>query len=122
MSSHILAEVSHLAVRIGIIHNGHLLQELSVDELERNRKRQLVVTALSLDAATSALTAAGYSPDVLSDGSIILKETEAINAPQQVASLLVHAGAPPSRLYVDEEALEDYFLRIVGLEGEVSHA
>jgi ABC-2 type transport system ATP-binding protein len=122
MSSHILAEVSHLADRIGIIQNGHLLQELGVDELERNRKRQLVVTAHPLDAATSALTAAGYAPDVLTDGSVVLQEPEAINAPQQVASLLVHAGAPPSRLYVDEEALEDYFLRMVGFDEEVSHA
>jgi len=38
MSSHILAEVSRLARRIGIIHKGHLLQELNMDELERNRR------------------------------------------------------------------------------------
>ncbi len=43
MSSHILAEVSRLAQRIGIIHKGHLLQELNIDELERNRRRRLVV-------------------------------------------------------------------------------
>jgi ABC-2 type transport system ATP-binding protein len=42
MSSHILAEVSRLAGRIGIIHKGSLLQELSIDELERNRKRRLL--------------------------------------------------------------------------------
>ena len=50
MSSHILAEVAHLADRIGIIHQGSLLQELSVGELERNRRRQLVVTAHSLES------------------------------------------------------------------------
>jgi ABC-2 type transport system ATP-binding protein len=41
MSSHILAEVSRLARRIGIIHEGRLLQELNIDELERNRMRRL---------------------------------------------------------------------------------
>ncbi len=122
MSSHILAEVALLADRIGIIHRGRLLQELSIGELERNRKRQLVVVAQSLDLACAALLSAGYSPEVQPDGSIILQDPEAINAPQQVASLLVHAGAPPSRLTVEEEALEDYFLRMVGIEGEVSHA
>jgi len=35
MSSHILAEVSRLAGRIGIIHEGHLVQELNADELEQ---------------------------------------------------------------------------------------
>ncbi len=43
MSSHILGEVSRLAHRIGIIHQGRLLQELDVDELERNRQRRLLV-------------------------------------------------------------------------------
>ena len=43
MSSHILAEVSRLAQRIGIIHDGRLLQELDVDELERNRRRRLLL-------------------------------------------------------------------------------
>jgi hypothetical protein len=32
---------------------------------------------------------------------------------------LVHAEAPPSRLVVEEEALEDYFLRLVGNQAEV---
>ena len=43
MSSHILAEVARLAQRIGIIHEGRLLQELNIDELERNRNRRLVL-------------------------------------------------------------------------------
>jgi len=33
MSSHILAEVAHLADRIGIVHNGRLIEEASRDEL-----------------------------------------------------------------------------------------
>jgi ABC-2 type transport system ATP-binding protein len=122
MSSHILAEVAHLADRIGIIHQGRLLQELSLEELERNRNRRLVVVAPPHDRALSALSSAGYAPELLPDGSISLKESEVINAPQQIASLLVHAGAPPSRLIVEEEALEEYFMRIVGFDAEVSHA
>jgi len=43
MSSHILAEVARLAKRIGIIHKGRLLQELDIDELERNRRRRLLL-------------------------------------------------------------------------------
>ena len=43
MSSHILAEVDRLATRIGIIHNGRLVEELDKGELERRRRRRLVV-------------------------------------------------------------------------------
>ncbi len=45
MSSHILAEVARLAGRIGIIHQGRLLQELNRNELEQNRKRRLLLRA-----------------------------------------------------------------------------
>ena len=119
MSSHILAEVARLADRIGIIHQGRLLQELNVDELERNRKRRLVLVAQELDAACAALSAAGYSPEFFLDGSITLEDAAAIDSPEQISSLLVHAGAPPSRLYVEEEALEQYFLRLVGADAGV---
>jgi ABC-2 type transport system ATP-binding protein len=35
VSSHILGEVSRLATRLGIIHQGRLIQEIGVDELKR---------------------------------------------------------------------------------------
>ena len=62
MSSHILAEVSRLAGRIGIIHKGRLLQELSIEELERNRKRRLLLRARDVEAAQRALQRPGCLP------------------------------------------------------------
>ncbi len=118
MSSHILAEVSRLAQRIGIIHKGRLLQELDVDELERNRRRRLLLRTRDVAAARSALIAAGHPAGIIQDGSIEVKNTAAIERPDEIASLLVKAGAPPTQLMVEEEELEQYFLRLVGLNGE----
>src|SRR5712691_3934934 len=70
MSSHILAEVARLARRIGIIHNGHLLQELAIDELERNRRRRLLLRARDLQAARLVLATAGHSAALLRDGTL----------------------------------------------------
>ncbi len=64
MSSHILAEVSRLADRIGIIHDGRLLQEMDVDELERNRRRRLLVRTRDLPAAREKLSTAGYPGEI----------------------------------------------------------
>ena len=116
MSSHILAEVALLADRIGIIHKGRLLQELSVDELERKRKRRLMVDVRDAERGREALVVGGITPEILQDGSIVVTDPAAIESPEQIASLLVNAGAPPSKLYVDEEGLEQYFLRLVGAE------
>lgn len=117
MSSHILGEVSRLAKRIGIIHHGRLLQELDVDELERNRRRQLVVRTRDCQAARSVLLGAGFSADITSEGIIEMKDKAAIERPDDIATRLVDAGYPPTKLNVEEEDLEHYFLRLVGMAG-----
>jgi ABC-2 type transport system ATP-binding protein len=123
MASHILAEVARLARRIGIIHEGRLLQELDVDELWRTRRKRLLLQARDGEAACSALTAAGHPAEMLQDNSaeysgfIQVKDTAAIEHPEDIASLLVRAGAPPMQLMVEEEDLEQYFLRLIGMEG-----
>jgi ABC-2 type transport system ATP-binding protein len=117
MSSHILAEVSRLAQRIGIIHEGRLLQELSIDELERNRKRRLLLRARDVESAQQALVAAGQPAEVLPDGAIELKNASSVERPDDISCLLVNAGTPPTHLVIDEEELEEYFLRLVGMDG-----
>jgi ABC-2 type transport system ATP-binding protein len=119
MSSHILAEVSRLARRIGIIHQGHLLQELNTDELERNRKRRLLLRARDVESAHRALMAAGQPAEILQDGTIELKNASSVERPDDINRLLVKAGTPPTQLMVEEEELEQYFLRLVGMDGGV---
>ena len=113
MSSHILGEVARLADRIGIIHNGRLLQELSSDELERNRQRRLLIAARDRAAARSVLAGAGFAVTLIDDELIEMREARAINQPDEVATRLVSAGHAPTRLTVEQEDLEHYFLRLV---------
>jgi ABC-2 type transport system ATP-binding protein len=117
MSSHILAEVSRLARRIGIIHEGRLLQELDIDELERNRRRRLLLRARDVESAHRALMAAGQPAEILQDGTIELKNASSVERPDDINCLLVKAGTPPTQLMVEEEELEQYFLRLVGMDG-----
>jgi ABC-2 type transport system ATP-binding protein len=115
MSSHILAEVARLARRIGIIHEGRLLQELNIDELEQNRKRRLVLRVRNTESAQRVLVAAGQPAEILPDGSLQLKTSYAVEYPDELNRRLVEAGSPPTRLAVEEEELEQYFLRLVGV-------
>lgn len=57
MSSHILAEVAHLADRIGIIHEGRLIEESSREDLAA-RARDYVDNAFSAQARAEALLTA----------------------------------------------------------------
>jgi ABC-2 type transport system ATP-binding protein len=117
MSSHILGEVSRLAQRIGIIHQGRLLQELDAAELKRNRRRRLLVRSRDREMARLALTAAGHPAAAAEDGCLALTGEAAIRAPDEIAGLLVRAGTPPTLLMVEEEELEHYFLRLIGANG-----
>ena len=112
MSSHILTEVDRLATRIGIIHKGKLIEELDADKLEQLRSKYLVIKARDIKAAFNTLKSSGYG--ILSDrnGSIRLSDPRAVDAPDEVAQVLVHAGTPPMHLAVVQENLEDHFLRL----------
>jgi ABC-2 type transport system ATP-binding protein len=115
LSSHLLGEVARLADRIGIIHAGKLIQELDVADMERNRRRRLRVCTRDDGAALAALRHAGYSPIVHSD-CLELSAPAAVERPDAVATALVRAGHPPTLLAVEQEDLEHYFLRLVGME------
>ena len=115
MSSHILAEVDRLATRIGIIHRGRLIEELSTEEMESRRARRLIVEARDAAGARALLEAAGYAPQV-QDGSVVLTQLRAVQRPDDVAAALVAGGHPPTRLAVEQEDLEEHFLRLTALE------
>jgi ABC-2 type transport system ATP-binding protein len=113
ISSHILAEVSKLATRIGIIHQGQLLQEVDVSWLDTLRQRRLVVNTRHHEAARQVLLERGYAVSA-SNEAIVLTDSRAIQRPDEIASILVYTGHPPLALNLEEEDLESYFLRVIG--------
>ena len=114
ISSHILGEVARLATRIGIIHKGRLLEELDAAEIAQHYRRWLSVDARDRPAARAALLAAGYAVGETKDGALGVDDERAVTRPDDIARLLVQAGAPPTRLAVEQEDLETHFLGLVG--------
>ncbi|HEY3473547.1 MAG TPA: ABC transporter ATP-binding protein [Anaerolineales bacterium] len=113
MSSHILTEVDRLATRIGIIHQGRLIEELDAPALESLRSKRLEIRARNLEAAQNCLQSAGYR-FALSDGTILIEDVYAVEHPENIAQILVNAGTPPTRLAVEQQNLEDHFLELTG--------
>lgn len=122
LSSHVLAEVARLATHIGIIHKGHLRQELRSEELARQVRRWLSVGTRDDAAAFETLRDAGLDPHTDHERGLVALDKRAIDAPEDVATLLVAAGFPPIRLVVEREDLETYFLRTVGASPAGTHA
>ncbi len=114
MSSHVLGEVDRLATRMGVIRQGRLVEEVDTRELDRRRRRWLSVDARDRRAAGAVLAAAGHTVEAAGDSSLVVRGARATSRPEDVVCLLVQAGTPPTRLAVDEEDLEAYFLRLAG--------
>jgi ABC-2 type transport system ATP-binding protein len=113
MSSHILTEVDRLATRIGIIHRGRLIEELDTNKLEKLRAKRLEIKTRNPEAAQISLQSAGYKP-VMQDGMLLIDNEHAIEHPDDIAQILVNAGAPPMRLAVEQQDLEGHFLQLTG--------
>lgn len=111
MSSHILTEVDRLATRIGIIHQGRLIEELGASDLEKMRAQRLEIKTRNLDAAQICLHSAGYK-FTLKDGTLILDNPHAIERPDDIARILVNAGTAPTHLAVVQQNLEEHFMQL----------
>ena len=119
ISSHILGEISRFATRIGIIHEGKLMKEIDASQLETLCSKRLLINANDIEMATSILIQHGFILEKSNDNLIEIKDESAILKPDTVATIMVNAGCPPTLLKVEEEDLESYFLRTIGLKGEL---
>jgi len=112
ISSHILGEVSRLATRIGIIHEGHMIRESGADQLKNSRYRALHVNTADNKKASELLHQHGYVTATLPDGSLESQDASAIGRPEKISALLASRELPPMKIVVYEEELEHYFFRI----------
>lgn len=113
LSSHLLSEVARVATRIGILHEGRLIEEMDSTTLEASTRTRLEVESRDATRAAGILRGAGL-PVQLGAGDTLLLEGRAVLHPEEVATLLVEGGEPPTRLVVVEEDLEAHFMRLVG--------
>lgn len=114
LSSHILSEISKVATRIGIVHNGRLIKEINTNELESQRIRKLCVNTPDNDRAVKTLKSNNFAVAMNELGVVESFDRKAIAEPEIISTLLVNSGLPPRMLHVIEEDLETYFLRIIG--------
>ncbi len=113
MSSHILTEVDRLATRIGIIHKGRSIEDLDTDKLEEFRARRLEIKVHDIAKVYALLIEANYTATI-NNNSIFVSDVRALEAPEEIARLLVHADSPPTHLAVEQQNLEEHFMQLTG--------
>jgi len=113
ISSHILGEIAKFATRIGIIHEGRLIQEINNEQLENLLMKRLIVDVNNKKSAQIKLVEEGYSVNTTKEGLLEIAGKDAIEHPDKIANILVGSKFPPTLLKIEEENLETYFLRMI---------
>lgn len=117
ISSHILSEISLLADDIGIIDHGRLLEEESMEELERKNARFIHFGVTNAQKAGEILGSRFRCRQFqLADaGNLYLYDTS--QPVEKINQAFVEAGIGVREAHLCEDTLEDYFKRITGGEG-----
>ena len=118
ISSHKLEEISKIATRIVIIHEGKLIKEVESKELDKCLEKKLLVSSSDNRAMKEILSNNGYQVNFKLDLEknipfLELIDKKSVESPEEIATLLVNEGYPPKFLVVEKEDLEDYFFRIL---------
>ena len=111
LSSHLLSEVEQIASHIGIIHEGKLLFQGALSELQMKQQTQLIVGVKQLDAAIDCLTKAGWSVQRNVDGMLSVAAKTSDDA-ISVNKLLVDHRLEVFHIALAQPSLEDIFLTL----------
>lgn len=113
LSSHLLSEVEQIASHIGIIHEGRLLFQGTLSELQADQQVQLTLGVNEADQAMDTLTAAGWSVQRRADGLLSVSAKTSEEA-VRINKLLVEQGIEVFHLSLVRASLEDIFLTLTG--------
>ncbi len=113
LSSHILGEISKLANRIAIIHEGKLIKELTREELFNQIIKKIVVQTADNQTAIQHLKKANYLVKQTQTSEIEITNQKAVEHPELISKLLTENRLPPKQIFLFTEDLEMYFLRTI---------
>ncbi|WIY61607.1 ABC transporter ATP-binding protein [Bacillus arachidis] len=114
ISSHILAEVEQLVDHMGIIHEGKLLEEISLDELRKTNRKYLEFQVSNDNKAAMLLEKQFHIFDyeVHDDGNI--RVYSHFGKQGQINKTFVQSDIEVLKIMMSEDRLEDYFTKLVG--------
>ncbi|HFU5863378.1 TPA: ATP-binding cassette domain-containing protein [Enterococcus faecium] len=113
LSSHLLDELSQIATHYGILHEGHLIKELSKEELAQESRQFIKIDTSATEQAVTVLDSLGYR-DYFVQSSRVIQIFEGIDQVAAINQALVEAKVPVDGIHLVGQKLEDYFLQLTG--------
>jgi bacitracin transport system ATP-binding protein len=111
LSSHILAEVEKIVSRIGILHKGKLLEEISKQDFENKSRTFLSIKTDRPGECMIFLKNNGINDLSVSDENCIVFQIDDAARTGHITRILVENGQNVLESKLMHDTLEDYFMR-----------
>lgn len=118
LSSHLLTEVEQLATHVGVIRDGRLLFQGTLDALREHAGDYLEIVCDDSAAVCADLRRAGETPDAVDTATVRL--TRPVQADHALNRLLVEHGHAVHRLARHRPSLETLFFELTGAEEDAA--
>lgn len=119
ISSHLLNEVDQMANKVGIINQGHLIFQNSIEELRKKSNPRIVMRTNDSLNAESILQQEGWNVTLKENGELEINETEDSKI-AYITDKLVRKNMEIYRIQEQKRSLEDIFLEITNKRGVIS--
>ncbi len=113
ISSHILDELGKLADSYGIIHEGRLLDEFTLDELSNRCGQYVIAKTSDNDKAVSIIRQLGFN-SIGVDPTGNIRIDNAIERSEEITKSLVLGGVGVKEIFIKKTTLEEYYLSVTG--------
>ncbi len=116
VSSHILSEIHQMVTKIGIINNGHLLEEVEYDAI-KERNRYFIEAKVSNDKKAAYLLENNLAIEnysVIQPG--IIRIYERLEESSFINRMFIENDVDVAEIRLSKDTLEEYFLKLIGGE------
>ncbi|BAQ14059.1 bacitracin ABC transporter ATP-binding protein [Clostridium botulinum B2 128] len=114
VSSHILGEIQQLATKIGIIHNGKLLEEIDYKSFEKKNRHYINLRVDNDKRAVTILEKSMNIKDYEVTEPNRIRIYEMLDKSNDVAKKMISEGVDVYEVNIMNDTLEDYFVRLTG--------
>lgn len=119
VSSHILSEVEKMVNRIGILHKGILLEEISSEELRKKCGSWLQYRVSEPEKAVGLISRFLHTAQPSIDRDCITFDSTGIENSGTITKLLVENNIEVKESRIVNSSLEDYFIQLTGVNSHV---
>lgn len=114
ISSHILSEIQQMANKIGIIHKGELLEEISYNELQKRNRHYINIRVQDDKKASFVMEEKLGIKDYVIWEKNNLRVYERLTETADINKVLISNDLCVNEICLKVDSLEDYFVKLTG--------